>query len=33
MRAMAGHAVDIAALQDLHQRKSAASVPAAPAEK
>jgi carbamoyl-phosphate synthase large subunit len=33
MRAMAGHAVDVAALQDLHQRKSAASAPAAPAEK
>ncbi|MGC2267928.1 MAG: ATP-grasp domain-containing protein, partial [Candidatus Acidiferrales bacterium] len=33
MRAMAGHVVDVAALQDLHQRKSAASAPAAPAEK
>jgi carbamoyl-phosphate synthase large subunit len=33
MRAMAGHAVDVAALQDLHQRKSAASAPVAPAEK
>ncbi|MGA7962591.1 MAG: carbamoyl-phosphate synthase large subunit, partial [Candidatus Acidiferrales bacterium] len=33
MRAMAGHAVDVAALQDLHRRKSAASAPAAPAEK
>ncbi len=33
MRAMAGHSVDVAALQDLHQRKSAASAPAAPAEK
>ncbi|MGC2280721.1 MAG: carbamoyl-phosphate synthase large subunit [Candidatus Acidiferrales bacterium] len=28
MRAMAGHSVDVAALQDLHQRKSAASAPA-----
>ncbi|MFZ3216774.1 MAG: carbamoyl-phosphate synthase large subunit [Candidatus Acidiferrales bacterium] len=33
MRAMAGHAPDVAALQDLHQRKSAASAPAASGEK
>jgi carbamoyl-phosphate synthase large subunit len=33
MRAMAGHAVEVSALQDLHQRKAAASAPAASAEK